>query len=66
MPVYFKNIIATVLLVSAICPQVAAEPYGAAVLQALDKVTARVSTFEAPVGELGQIWHPPYYRPGLR
>ena len=51
MPVYFKNIIATVLLVSAICPQVAAEPYGAAVLQALDKVTARVSTFEAPVGD---------------
>ena len=27
-----------------------AEPYGIAVLQALDKVTARVSTFEAPVG----------------
>ena len=51
MPVYFKNIIATVLLVSAICPQVAAEPYGAAVLQALDKVTARVSKFEAPVGD---------------
>ena len=27
-----------------------AEPYSVAVLQALDKVTARVSTFEAPVG----------------
>ena len=51
MPVYFKNTSATVLLVSAICPQVAAEPYGSAVLQALDKVTARVSTFEAPVGD---------------
>ena len=51
MPVYFKNIIAIVLLVGAICPQVASEPYGAAVLQALDKVTARVSTFEAPVGD---------------
>ena len=51
MPVYFKNISATVLLVNAICPQVVAEPYGAAVLQALDKVTARVSTFEAPVGD---------------
>ena len=51
MPVYFKNISATVLLVSAICPQVTAEPYGSAVLQALDKVTARVSTFEAPVGD---------------
>ena len=51
MPVYFKNISATVLLVGAICPEVAAEPYGSAVLQALDKVTARVSTFEAPVGD---------------
>ena len=51
MPVYFKNIGATVLLISAICTQVAAEPYGSAVLQALDKVTARVSTFEAPVGD---------------
>jgi len=27
------------------------EPHGVAVLQALDKVTARVSTFEAPVGD---------------
>ena len=51
MPVYFKNTSAAVVLVSAICPQVAAEPYGSAVLQALDKVTARVSTFEAPVGD---------------
>lgn len=30
----------------------AAEPYDVAVLQALDKVTARVSTIEAPVGEV--------------
>ena len=30
---------------------VAAEPYQTAVLQGLDKVTARVSTFEVPVGE---------------
>ena len=51
MPVYFKNTSVAVVLVSAICPQVAAEPYGSAVLQALDKVTARVSTFEAPVGD---------------
>ena len=29
-----------------------AEPYDVAVLQALDKVTARVSTLEAPVGEV--------------
>ena len=28
-----------------------AEPYGVAVLQGLDKVTARVSTIEAPVGQ---------------
>jgi hypothetical protein len=28
-----------------------AEPYGVAVLQALDKVTARVTTLEAPLGE---------------
>ncbi len=28
-----------------------AEPYSMAVLQGLDKVTARVSTFEAPVGD---------------
>lgn len=39
---------AAVLLVAA--PAVA-EPYPAAVLQALDKVTARVSTLEAPVGQ---------------
>ena len=32
-----------------------AEPYGTAVLQALDKVTARVSTFEAPVGTFVQF-----------
>ena len=49
--VYFKNIAAAVGLVSVLCYPVAAEPYGIAVLQALDKVTARVSTFEAPVGE---------------
>ena len=29
----------------------AAEPYNTAVLQGLDKVTARVSTIEAPVGD---------------
>ena len=27
-----------------------AEPYGVAVMQGLDKVTARISTFDAPVG----------------
>ena len=29
-----------------------AEPYQTAVLQGLDKVTARVSTFEVPIGEM--------------
>lgn len=38
-------------LVSGICSPVAAEPHRIAVLQALDKVTARISTFEAPVGD---------------
>ncbi len=31
--------------------EVSAEPYSMAVLQGLDKVTARVSTIEAPVGD---------------
>ena len=51
MPAYFKNIIAAVVLACAICSPVEAEPYGIVVLQALDKVTARVSKFEAPVGD---------------
>ncbi len=32
--------------------QVYATPYGTAILQGLDKVTARVITFEAPLGEV--------------
>ena len=51
MPAFFKCSIVAVVLVGAICAPVAAEPYGIAVLQALDKVTARVSKFEAPVGD---------------
>ncbi len=41
-----------VLLVLAAIPlhQADAEPYAVAVLQTMDKVTARVSTLEAPVG----------------
>ena len=31
------------------------EPYGIAVLQGLDKVTARTSTFDAPVGTFVQF-----------
>ena len=51
MPVCFKNSTAAIALVFAICSPVEAEPYKIAVLQALDKVTARISTFEAPVGD---------------
>ena len=47
----FKFTMAAIALFSTICPSVVAEPYKVAVLQALDKVTARISTFEAPVGD---------------
>ncbi len=33
-------------------PDVAAEPFNVVVLRGLDKVTARISTFQAPVGEM--------------
>ena len=51
MPAYFKESMAAITLVCAVCAPCTAEPYRTAVLQALDKVTARVSTFEAPVGD---------------
>ena len=51
MPAYFKSFTVAIAFVCATCPCVAAEPYGTVVLQALDKVTARISTFEAPVGD---------------
>ena len=35
---------------AALAPRAVAEPYGVAVLQGLNKVTARVSTIQAPVG----------------
>ena len=41
--------LAAILLVLATAPG-RAEPYDVALLQGLDKVTARVSTIEAPVG----------------
>ena len=51
MPAYFKRSMAAIALVCVISPPVTAEPYRTAVLQALDKVTARISTFEAPIGD---------------
>lgn len=39
------------LLMALVRPALA-EPYQTAVLQGLDKVTARVSTFEVPIGEM--------------
>ncbi len=51
MPAYFKSFIVGIALLCATCPRVAAEPYRTAILQALDKVTARISTFDAPVGD---------------
>ncbi len=39
-------------IVLAAAGPVNAEPYGVAVLQGLDKVTARISTIEAPVGQV--------------
>jgi hypothetical protein len=43
-------LLATALVFGASAPAFA-DPYGVAVLQALDKVTARVTTLEAPLGE---------------
>ncbi len=40
------------LVVGLATPPAAAAPYEIAVLQALDKITARVSTIDAPVGDL--------------
>ena len=51
MLAYFKSLMTAIALVCSICTSVTAEPHSTAVLQALDKVTARISTFEAPVGD---------------
>jgi hypothetical protein len=45
-----RALIAAALMASAAAPA-SADPYGVAVLQALDKVTARVTTLDAPLGE---------------
>jgi len=42
---------AAILASALAAPPVLAEPYDTAVLQGLDKVTARVSTVSAPVGQ---------------
>ncbi|MCD6073291.1 MAG: Conserved exported protein of unknown function [Rhodospirillales bacterium] len=50
-----RALIAAALMASAVAPALVtpawADPYGVAVLQALDKVTARVTTLDAPLGE---------------
>ena len=46
-PIFFLFVLAV-----ALARPVAAEPYQTVVLQGLDKVTARVSTFEVPLGEM--------------
>jgi len=44
-------ITAIVLILSAIVPEAAAMPKNTAVMQGLDKVTARVSTFDVPLDD---------------
>lgn len=51
MPEFYKRLLASVMLLCASETDVNSEPHETAILQALDKVTARISTFEAPVGE---------------
>jgi len=46
-----KFMIAATVLFAGLSGNAAAEPYEVAVLQGLDKVTARVSTLKAPIGE---------------
>ena len=49
-----KIVLVITLLVGNVawnCDDAIGEPYGVAVLQGLDKVTARTSTFDAPIGK---------------
>jgi len=46
-----RTLFAALLVLSAVAPAVKAEPYRTAVLQGLDKVTARVTTLRAELGE---------------
>lgn len=51
--IYRKLVVAAIAAVVALAPgrQAVARQEGVAVLQGLDKVTARISTFDVPVGE---------------
>ena len=44
------TILSTVMITAAVLSQAVAAPHDTVVIQGLDKVTARVSTIEAPVG----------------
>ena len=46
-----KPVYLALALIISVCAPVSADPYGVAVLQALDKVTARVTTIDAPLNE---------------
>jgi len=50
MSLYLKSILLLIALLAVGAAPAKAEPYNMAVLQGLDKVTARVSTFPAPIG----------------
>ncbi|MGB0683536.1 MAG: DUF2155 domain-containing protein [Magnetovibrionaceae bacterium] len=51
-----KRIALLSALAAALLPaSLAAEPHGVAVLQALDKVTGRVSTLKVPVGDVARF-----------
>ena len=45
-----RHVLALFAAVMAVAAPARADPYAVAVLQGLDKITARVSTIEAPVG----------------
>ena len=47
----FINLSCCIFLIWSFSSSVRADAYGIAVLQGLDKVTAQVSTFSAPIGE---------------
>ena len=46
-----RGVFIVALVVAFVASSANAEPYGVAVLQALDKVTARITTLDAPLGE---------------
>lgn len=46
-----RHVCAALVLAVAVISPARADPYGVAVLQGLDKVTTRITTIEAPLGE---------------